>query len=386
MADKKTILLVEDELAHAELISRAFRTKADGIQLNIVHTLSEAQSYLDTAQPDLIIMDFLLPDGTGMEFLVARQAQPALPVVLMTSYGDEQVAVDAMKAGALDYVVKSDVTLMDMPRIAERALREWSHIVERQQVEKALQESERRFRRVIEQSSDGIMLTDEEGSIIEWNRSMEQMTGLLAAEVLGQPTWSVQSRLMEPRGERNSLVQAQLRHDLARFYEMGQGDWLNKVTDAHFYHADGRPITVEILTFPIQTEKGYMAGSLLRDVTTSRQAEEHLRQQERLAAVGQLAAGIAHDFNNIMAVIILYTQISLQMPGVPSSVQERLQTVVKQAKRASELIEQILDFSRRTVLEKRPINLLPLLKEQVKLLRRTVPEKRMISESLMRTV
>jgi len=374
MADKTEILLVEDDTGHAELITRAFQAKSATFHLTIVPDLRQAQKHIIHSKPDLIIMDFLLPDGTGVEFLSTNKSQLSFPVVLMTSHGDEQVAVDAMKAGALDYVVKSDVTLLDMPRIAERALREWSHIIERKQAESALQESEQRFRSVIEQSTDGIILTDEQGMIIEWNQAMERLTGLARQDVLGRPTWEVQLQLVAPEAKDIPFELEQLQEDWRKFYATGKAAWLDKVVDRRFHHVGGRLSTVEMLSFPIKTEKGHMAGSILRDVTASRQAEEQLRQQERLAAVGQLAAGIAHDFNNIMAVIVLYAQISLQSPNLPDSVQERMNTVVKQAKRAAELIEQILDFSRRTVMEKRPLNLVPLLKEQVKLLRRTVPE------------
>ncbi|MCD6344024.1 MAG: PAS domain S-box protein [Anaerolineae bacterium] len=113
---------------------------------------------------------------------------------------------------------------------------------------------------------------------------------------------------------------------------------------------------------------------VIRDVTQEREIEWRTQQQERLAAVGQLAAGIAHDFNNIMAVIILYTQMSLNTPGLPAKISQHLETISGQAYRATDLVQQILDFSRRAVLERCPMDLTPFLKETVKLLKRTVPE------------
>ncbi|MFZ5918982.1 MAG: PAS domain S-box protein [Chloroflexota bacterium] len=113
---------------------------------------------------------------------------------------------------------------------------------------------------------------------------------------------------------------------------------------------------------------------VINDVTREREIRAQLQQQEQLAAVGQLAAGIAHDFNNIMAVIVLYTQMGLRTPDLPTKLQERLQTISEQAKRATDLIQQILDFSRRAMLERRPMDLMPFMKEMVKLLERTIPE------------
>ncbi len=113
---------------------------------------------------------------------------------------------------------------------------------------------------------------------------------------------------------------------------------------------------------------------VINDVTQERTIRAQLQQQERLAAVGQLAAGIAHDFNNIMAVIVLYAQVTAQTEGLPARVQERMATINQQAKHATRLIRQILDFSRRSVLERQPLDLLITLKEQCKLLKRTLPE------------
>lgn len=113
---------------------------------------------------------------------------------------------------------------------------------------------------------------------------------------------------------------------------------------------------------------------VIRDITQQRDTERRMQQQERLAAVGQLAAGIAHDFNNILAVIGLYAQLMVQDTALSPRVRERLAIINQEAQHASRLIQQILDFSRQTVLERRPLDLLPLFKEQLKILERTLPE------------
>ena len=112
---------------------------------------------------------------------------------------------------------------------------------------------------------------------------------------------------------------------------------------------------------------------VIRDVTEERKRQQHVQNQERLATVGQLAAGIAHDFNNIMAVITLYSQALERNPDFPRR-QEYLATITKQAGQAADLISQILDFSRRAVMERGRLDLLPFVKEVVKLLQRTLPE------------
>jgi len=124
-------------------------------------------------------------------------------------------------------------------------------------------------------------------------------------------------------------------------------------------------------------ETGPMMGGwvlVIRDVTEERAIRETAQRQDRLATVGQLAADIAHDFNNILAGIVLYSQMSLRTPDLPPHLHERLAIIANQAHRAADLINQILDFSRSTVLDRLPLDLVPLLKEQVKLWERTLPE------------
>lgn len=113
---------------------------------------------------------------------------------------------------------------------------------------------------------------------------------------------------------------------------------------------------------------------MISDTTREREFQERIQMQERLATVGQLAAGIAHDFNNIMAAIVVYTDLLLMDPGLSENAKERLHVIQQQVQRASSLIRQILDFSRRSVMEQSELNLIPFVKEIIKLLERTLPE------------
>ena len=132
------ILLLEDEAAHAELIKRAFETRDEPAQLVVTNSLAHARRLIKKEPPDLIIADWKLPDGEGVELLFQPQALPDIPVVIMTSHGNERSAVEAIKAGAMDYIVKSTETLIDMPHIAERALRQWQTLADKARMENEL--------------------------------------------------------------------------------------------------------------------------------------------------------------------------------------------------------------------------------------------------------
>lgn len=113
---------------------------------------------------------------------------------------------------------------------------------------------------------------------------------------------------------------------------------------------------------------------VLNDVTQERAIAAQMQQQERLAAVGQMAAGIAHDFNNILSVIVIYAGAMMQSTDINQRIRDRLIIIHEQALRAAQMIGQILDFSRASVLQHHPLDLLSLMKEQKQLLERVLPE------------
>jgi PAS domain S-box-containing protein len=113
---------------------------------------------------------------------------------------------------------------------------------------------------------------------------------------------------------------------------------------------------------------------IIRDITEKRAIQEKAQQQERLAAVGQLAAGIAHDFNNILTSIIGISELASDKPDIPQKVRQDMRRVAEQGRRAAHLTRQILDFGRRSITEKQLLNLDIFLKDTIKLLKRTISE------------
>ncbi len=141
------VLVVEDEDDHFELIKRGFeRQAASGktYQLERARTLAEGLEKVQEQKPDLVISDWKLPDGDGIA-MISRGEDGAVryPVVIMTSFGNEAWAVEAMRLGASDYVVKSPDMMAEMARISERAIREWNGIADRKRLEAQLRQSQK---------------------------------------------------------------------------------------------------------------------------------------------------------------------------------------------------------------------------------------------------
>jgi PAS domain S-box-containing protein len=180
------ILLIEDEDPHAELIQRAFEERGDRVRIHRVKSLGEARTYMAANQPGLIIADWRLPDGESMELLPDHNDPLATPVILMTSYGNEKIAVEALKSGALDYVVKSPESMLDMPHLAERALEQWAARADRIKMQQALLESEAQFRLLAENASDIITRITTETLLLYISPASETLLGYKPEEMIGR--------------------------------------------------------------------------------------------------------------------------------------------------------------------------------------------------------
>ncbi|MEJ5312113.1 MAG: PAS domain S-box protein [Anaerolineae bacterium] len=231
-------------------------------------------------------------------------------------------------------------------RASEERLREALSATE--QLLAQIQAQARQVQDIIDTVPDGVLLLDAHGQILMTNPVAGAFLNSLDIDVQ-QPFTRLGDRMLvelltsPPQG---------LRHEAT---------------------ADGR--VFEIIARPIANGPEPEHWVLvIHEATHERAARQQLERQERLASVGQLAAGIAHDFNNILAGIVLYSQMSLRLPGLSPQLRERLNVIVEQAHRAGDLVNQILDFGGRAVLDRQPVDLAALLTEQVKLWERTLPE------------
>ena len=183
--EKIHILLIEDEDPHAELIQRAFENQDARILIHRARSLGEARKQILVQEPALIIADWRLPDGESMELLPDHHDPLSTPIILMTSYGNERIAVEALKSGALDYVVKSPESMLDMPHLAERAIEQWAVRAERVKMQKALLESESQFRLLAENASDMIARLSTDGHILYVSPACETILGYAPHELTG---------------------------------------------------------------------------------------------------------------------------------------------------------------------------------------------------------
>jgi two-component system, cell cycle sensor histidine kinase and response regulator CckA len=200
---------------------------------------------------------------------------------------------------------------------------------------------------------DGVLLLDEQQRVLVANPVARTLLALLAGVTVGQRLTQLGDYPL------NELLAA-----------VSLGQW------QRFDHDSGKNKRVfEVIARPLAAAPAPVGWVLvLRDVTESRLIQQQLQKQERLAAIGQLAAGIAHDFNNLMSVVLLYTQMISGSAHLTDHDRKQLSIIGQQAKHAARIIQQILDFSRRSVLERQPLDMWSVLEGQVDLLRHALPE------------
>ncbi len=185
MPKKLDILLLEDVASDAELTEYELRKAGIDFILRRVETRDDFLEELDKQPPDLILADYSLPAFDGLSALALIQGRRLeVPFILVSGAMGEEVAVDSLKQGATDYVLKQNLARLGAS--VERALREFEERRQRRQAEERLRESEERFRTLFETAGSFISVASPEGLILEFNREAERITGWRREEVLGR--------------------------------------------------------------------------------------------------------------------------------------------------------------------------------------------------------
>jgi PAS domain S-box-containing protein len=239
-------------------------------------------------------------------------------------------------------------------------------ITESKRAEAALRESEAVARGVLDAALDAYVRMDQDGRITEWNVMAEAIFGWARTEAIGR---SVADTIIPP-DHRDAHHRG-----LARFLATGEGPVLNRRIELQALHRSGKAFPVELTIMALNTDRGRVFSAFIRDLTERRRAEEHLRQAQKMEAVGQLTGGVAHDFNNLLTVIIG----SLELAGGRTANDPQLIDLINQALSAADkgaaLTHRLLAFSRLQALQPTNTDLNQIVTGMTDLLRRTLGEQ-----------
>jgi PAS domain S-box-containing protein len=238
----------------------------------------------------------------------------------------------------------------------------FTHVItERKLAEQEQRRNDARFRTVIENASDMIAVLSRSGEILFQSPSSRAVLGRAPEDLVGKNAldFTHPDDLSLAHG---ALARADGPHDLPITVQL------------RLRHADDSYRLMECVgrAVPDEGTDGYIVVNL-RDITESTALQEKLRQAQKLEALGTLAGGIAHDFNNILGAMLAFTELArVENPDNPA-LHSHLREVAAAGQRATNLVRQILSFSRQQPHERRPMSLVPVIHEVLKLLRSTLP-------------
>jgi PAS domain S-box-containing protein len=239
-------------------------------------------------------------------------------------------------------------------------------ITERKQAEEALRQSEAHYRALVEGSLQGIVIARQDGTRVFANTALARMLGYEAPqELVGGSLWDHVAPEDVPR--LRTSFEARL--------------WARRSPERYEHQAvkkDGTRLWVESLVSPMTWDGTPAALETSIDITERKRLETQLRQAQKMQAIGTLAGGIAHDFNNILSAILGYTELALDEVEQGSAVWNKLQGTLAAGRRARDLVQQILAFSRQTELTRVSIQMHLLVEEALTLLRAALPSTLMI--------
>jgi PAS domain S-box-containing protein len=218
-----------------------------------------------------------------------------------------------------------------------------------------------RLATAIEQAAEGVIVGDIEWVIQYVNPAFQRMTGYSRSEIIGR-----HARVL--KGDKHEQAFHRKIRDTLSQGQMWSGRMTNRRKDGSLYE-------VEVTASPVRDDSGNVINyvGIHRDTTHEMKLERELRQAQKMEAIGRLAGGIAHDFNNVLMGIIGYTEMALYKTPVGDPIRYYLQRVLDGSSRASDLVKQILTFSRQTEQELKPVHIAPTISEGLKLLRSTLP-------------
>ena len=344
MTDRLRMLMVEDDDVDRMAFERFVEREGLPYDYRMATSAADARAILSADRFDIVLTDYQLGDGTAFDLIDAVRGAPAL---IITGTGDEKIAVEAMKHGFYDYLVKEPTgSYLRRPprrgqanarslggqketgrvsgpsgrnggraneRLEETTRELQDEIGRRQQVEEALRESEMKYRILVENAGDAIFVA-QEGMLRFYNQKTEELSGRTRQELLSMPFSAFihpddQAVVRERHIKRQQGIDLPSRYTFRVIQKSGEVKW----------------VELNVVVAPWEGKTATL--NFLRDISDRKRAEvereklqDQLSQAQKMESIGRLAGGVAHDFNNMLGVILGRAELALMeiTPSDPS--------------------------------------------------------------------
>lgn len=263
MSDRIKLLLIEDDeddyILTCDLLGEIKGTK---YEITWISKYTEALDAICLGDYDVCLVDYRLGEGTGIELIRASAVRGSLmPIILLTGQGEKEIDIEAAEAGAADYLAKSYI---DAP-LLERSIR---YAIAHGKMLETMRESEKRFRSIIESANDAIILIDQQGSILSWNKSAQTIFGYSQDEAINRHfSLLVPDRLFKSEEK-----------EISQLFLSGLINGNNAV-ELSGVRKNGEEFPLEISLSSWQTQEGFFFCGIIRDVTERKALENQLTHQ-----------------------------------------------------------------------------------------------------------
>ncbi len=324
MSQPLRLLFVEDSLDDFELVQHQLQLDGFVAEAVRVDTLADFAVELARGRWDAVISDYNLTSFTAADALATvRRLGRDLPFIVVTGSIGEDRAVDLMRSGAHDFVLKEH--LSRLAAALERAIGDARIRHERSQAIDALRTTNHELATLVSAAPLAIITIDRDGLIRGWNTSAGRLLGWAAHDVVGRTVQALDGET----APLFSLLCARVR----------SGRTLTAL-EVNLRHQQGHVVSVSLSMAPLGSGGGCLA--MAEDITERKRLEDLLLQSQKMEAIGLLAGGVAHDFNNILSVILGYGDRLLSKTPVDDSRRRPVEEICKAAERASALTRQLL--------------------------------------------
>ena len=354
----KKVMVVDDDNGMRDNLQDILED--EGYSFCSASTCVEALKIAEKEMPQVALLDLKLPDDSGLNLMAAlKSLNPECICVMVTAYANLDTAVAALEKGAFQYLQKP-VRTVEMLRLLERIFEMVQIRAEKRQAEDKLKESEERFRTIFETARDMIFLKDRELKYTLVNPSIQTLYEKEITDFLGKTDETIfGDKESEARNwEENAVLNG------------------NTMEMEEIRTISGTRRTFHTVMVPMSGSTGEITGicGISRDITATKHLEAQLIQAQKMEAIGTLAGGISHDFNNLLQAILGYTQMMMMDKPDDHPDMSKLEEIEGATKRASDLIQQLLTFSRKVESKLRPVDLNTQVQQVSKLLNRTIPK------------
>jgi PAS domain S-box-containing protein len=321
--DPVKVLLVDDD-EDDYVLTQGWFTEIEGIRFEVdwVASYEAALKAIAKNQHDVYLFDYRLGERNGLELLQEAVANGCkAPIILLTGQGDHEVDIEAMNAGAADYLEKDK---LGAP-LLERSIR---YAIERKRAEQKISEQAA----LLDVATDAILVRDLDNQILFWNKGAERLYGWKALEAVGKNVLDLLD------GEQQAKLK-QVQKILLQ-----NGEWQGEL---HQLTKDDKEVIVESRWTLVRDEEGQPKSILVvnTDITQKKQLEAQFLRAQRMESIGTLASGIAHDLNNVLTPILMTAQL-LEAEPQEERYQRLLPVLVANAKRGANLVKQVLSFAK----------------------------------------